>query len=112
MLTAVVVREFRDYAEPGPNQVVVDECSADGRRVVVNGTIENLDDRAHDYEIVIDLLDDDAQLERRHVEVRDVAAGAVAEWGTSAFVDAVDEASIVCDVAGVNGPFPFGLTQP
>jgi hypothetical protein len=112
LLTAVAVREFRDYAEPGPTEVLVDECIADGRRAVVSGTIANLDDRSHDYEIVIDLLDDDASLERRHVTVRDVAPGTIAEWDTSAFIDATAETSLVCDIAGVNGPFPFGLTQP
>lgn len=112
VLTGVVMREVREYTEPGPNEVIVGDCGTVGRRVQVTGTIENLDDRRHDYVIVVDLFDHGGRFDRRHITVRDVEPGDPVEWTSSEFVDDdIDDTSITCEVAHVNGPFPFGVTD-
>ncbi|MGZ4807483.1 MAG: DUF4190 domain-containing protein, partial [Ilumatobacteraceae bacterium] len=53
--TRVVLRELRDFVEPGPHEVFVSQpCTIAGGRASIHGTIHNLDDRDHDYRIVVE----------------------------------------------------------
>jgi hypothetical protein len=107
--TQAVVREFRDFIEPGPHELVVDQpCTLDQGRATVNGTIRNLDDREHDYRIFVDFDDNDGASESSTVAVRNVAAGETAPWSSSV---GFDGDTVECTVSDVFGPVPFGIDQ-
>jgi hypothetical protein len=106
--TKAVVREFRDFIEPGPHELFVEQpCALDNGRATVNGTIRNLDNEGHDYRIFIDFNgpDDDAS---STVPVHDVAAGETAPWTSSV---SFDGSSVECKVTDVFGPVPFDVDQ-
>ncbi len=83
-LTKAVVREFRDFIEPGPHELVVEQpCTVAGGRATLNGTIRNVDDHGHDYRIVVEFTSSESTGSST-VTVPDVAAGAMADWSASA----------------------------
>ena len=71
--TKTVVHEIRDFIEPGPHEVVIDTCTADGGRATVHGTIRNIDTLAHDYRIVVE-VDNGSSTANVTVPVPEVAA--------------------------------------
>jgi Protein of unknown function (DUF2510) len=110
--TRATVREFEAYSDPGPVDAEVTTCTADSSRVTVGGTVDNLDDRRHDYVIVVQVVDGDDDRETLHITVDDVAAGGLRSWTITRFVDDLDSDSLRCALLRVNGPYPFGFPQP
>lgn len=107
--TKAVVRELREYVEPGPHELVVDQpCTLDRGRVTFTGSIRNLDDHTHDYRIVVDFIGIDEQVASDTVSVDNVGAGQTAPWSSSV---EFDESSVDCKVTDVFGPPPFDLEQ-
>lgn len=130
VLTAKTIDEFDAYTNPGPVDIVIDLCEQRGVRLVVEGTITNLDDTIHDYDIAIRVMRGARKIDLVHRAVRDVPAGAASTWATSTIVGSeatagngtiadgtiadgtAGEATVAdyrCEVFAVNGPFPFGL---
>lgn len=109
LLTGALLREVREYTEPGPVDVVVETCVVDGRAMRTSGTIENLDDRTHDYSIVIEVVDGGDVVDRDNVPVDGVAAGEVRRWEHLILTRRTIPTDSDCDIFAVNGPFPFGL---
>ena len=109
VLTGALLREVSEYTEPGPVDVEIVSCSAEGRSVRMTGTIENLDDETHDYSIVVEVLDDGDLIERDSTEVTGVAAGEVRDWERLVLTRGDTPAVPQCEIFAVNGPFPFGL---
>jgi Domain of unknown function (DUF4190)/Protein of unknown function (DUF2510) len=111
MLTGMLLREVRDYTEPGPVDVEITSCVAEGRTVRVNGTLENLDDETRDYSLVVEVVDGDGGqvVERDSVEILEVVAGELREWERLVLTRADTPQSPECNIFAVNGPFPFGL---
>ena len=108
-LTRAVIREFRDFIEPGPHELVVDQpCTLDNGQATVTGTIRNLDDREHDYRIFIDFDDNGDESRSSTVAVRDVSPGETAPWSSSV---PFAGATVECSVTDVFGPPPFGIDQ-
>jgi len=109
ILTGMFVRELTRFTEPGPVDAEITSCSADGPAVRAAGTIENLDDEAHDYTIVLEVYDGRDLVDRVDVAVEDVAPGEVRDWDRTIVTrgDTPDEPT--CEIFAVNGPFPFGL---
>ena len=107
--TKAVVRELREYVEPGPHELSVDQpCTLDDGRVTFTGSIRNLDDHTHDYRIVVDFIGIDQEVASDTVVVSDVGADQTAPWSSSV---EFDESSVVCKVTDVFGPPPFDLEQ-
>jgi hypothetical protein len=104
--TKALVRELREYAEPGPHELIVDQpCTLDQGTVTFAGSIRNLDDRAHDYRIVVDFIGiGEHVVASDTVAVADVGAGQTAPWSSSV---PFDESSVECAVTDVFGPPPF-----
>lgn len=104
--TRSVVREFRDFAEPGPNELVVDRpCVVANGEATLNGRIHNLDARAHAYRIVVDFDDGNGDRKLATARVRGVEPGATADWTASA---PIKGNAAKCNVSDVSGPLPFG----
>ena len=107
--TRAVVREFRDFIEPGPHELFVEEpCALDNGRATLNGTIRNLDDRSHDYRIFVEFDNDDDESRSSTVAVRDVSPGETAGWSSSIPFNGT---TVECTVTDVFGPPPFGIDQ-
>jgi hypothetical protein len=109
--TRAVVREFRDFVEPGPHELFVEQpCTLVDGRATLNGTIRNLDDHEHDYRIFVDFDDPGAGADSRSdtVPVRNVGAGETEPWSSSVNFDG---SSVECTVTDVFGPVPFGFDQ-
>jgi hypothetical protein len=107
--TRSVVRELREFVEPGPHELSVDQpCTLDDGLWIFNGTIRNLDDHTHDYRIVVDFVGIDEQVAADTVAVADVGAGETKAWSSSV---QFDETSVECTVTDVFGPPPFDLEQ-
>ncbi|MGZ4699878.1 MAG: DUF4190 domain-containing protein [Ilumatobacteraceae bacterium] len=102
--TRVVLRELRDFVEPGPHEVFVSQpCTIAGGRASIHGTIHNLDDRDHDYRIVVE-FSTSSETKSSTAAVRNVAADATAPWSTS--IDIAGN-TVTCKVTDVFGPMPF-----
>jgi hypothetical protein len=107
--TKATLRELREYVEPGPHELAVDQpCTLDDGSWIFNGTIRNLDDHAHDYRIVVDFVGIDEQVASDTVAVADVDAGQTKPWSSSV---QFDESSVECKVTDVFGPPPFDFEQ-
>ncbi len=104
--TKALVRELRDFVEPGPHELVVDQpCLLDDGRATLHGTITNLDDHNRTYRIVVDFSNDD-ETKSVTVAVADVGPGDQAEWSSSAEIGGT---SAECTVTDVFGPLPFDI---
>jgi hypothetical protein len=102
--TRAVLHELRDFVEPGPHELLISQpCTVAAGRATVHGTIHNLDDRDHDYRIVVEFSTTD-DTESSTATVRNVVADATAPWSTS--VDIAGSA-VTCKVTDVFGPIPF-----
>ena len=107
--TRAVVNEFRDFIEPGPHELTVEQpCTVEDGRATVNGTIRNLDDRQHDYRIFIHFDDSSDESKSSTVAVLDVDPGETASWTDSVEFSG---ATVECKVTDVFGPPPFGIDQ-
>lgn len=109
VLSIAVIREVLDFIEPGPRFVEVRSCVADGRDVLVDGTITNLSDERRDYTVFAEV---DGRTAFAAVEFVD--PDEVVRWEVSL---RTPEALGSCDPDDVevivNGPFPFGVeTDP
>lgn len=109
ILSGMLLREVREYTEPGPVDVEITSCVAEGRAVRMTGTIENLDDEPHDYSIVVEVLDDGDLIERDSTELTDVTAGELRDWERLVLTRGDTPAVPECEIFAVNGPFPFGI---
>jgi hypothetical protein len=107
--TKAVVRELREFTDPGPHELIADQpCIVDDGRVTFTGTIHNLDDHTHDYRIGVEFFGVDERVASDSVAVFDVGAGQTAPWSSSV---QVDESPVDCKVTDVFGPAPFDLDQ-
>jgi uncharacterized protein DUF4190/uncharacterized protein DUF2510 len=107
-LTKAVVREFRNFIEPGPHVLFVEQpCTVDGGRATLDGTIHNVDDHDHDYRIVVQFRSSDST-ESSTVTVLDVGPDATTDWSASAEISGD---TVTCEVVDVFGPLPFGIEQ-
>ncbi|HEY7627042.1 MAG TPA: DUF4190 domain-containing protein [Ilumatobacteraceae bacterium] len=107
--TLYVLDEFRDFIEPGPHQLIVDQpCTVTGARATLHGSIRNLDDHQHDYRIEVEFTSTTDDTKVTTVAVRDVAADGTADWSASATIDG---SSVQCRVRDVFGPFPFDANE-
>jgi len=105
LLTLTVLREFRQYLEPGPHELVADQpCTLTDGRATLRGTIHNLDDHEHDYRVVVEFTPTGSDSSKETVPVSNVAAGATASWSASTQVAGT---SVTCAVTDVFGPLPF-----
>ena len=109
ILTGALLREVTEYTEPGPVDVEITSCVAEGRAVRMSGTIENLDDEVHDYSIVVEVLDDGDVVERDTTELTAVAAGELRDWERLVLTRGDTPSVPECEIFAVNGPFPFGI---
>jgi len=104
-ITRAVVREFREFMEPGPLELTTDQpCTITDGRATLRGTIHNLDDQKHDYRIVVHFAGNTGDSGNNTVLVSDVAGDATASWSASAVVAG---SSVACKVTDVFGPAPF-----
>lgn len=104
--TKALVRELRDFVDPGPHEVFVQQpCTFEDGVATVDGTITNLDDRSHSYRIFVDFRTDD-KTELATVAVDRVAPGDEVPWSAS---EAVVGTSVECAVTDVFGPTPFDI---
>ena len=108
--TKAVVRELREFADPGPHELIVDQpCTVDDGRVTFTGTIRNLDDETHDYRIVVEFFGIDEHESRRTRSLCSMSVpGETAPWSSSV---EFDESSVECKVTDVFGPPPFDFDQ-
>lgn len=105
--TQSIVREVRDFADPGPNELIVEPpCIVINGTASLHGRIHNLDGRAHDYRIVVDFDDGTGFARAGTAVVHDVQPDATAVWTASARVNG---AAAECNVSNVFGPIPFGI---
>jgi len=104
-ITRTVVREFREFIDPGPHELVADQpCTLVDGRATLHGTIHNLDDHAHDYRIVVKFTGSGGDSSDDTETVKGVAVDATAAWSASAVVAGT---SVSCAVTDVFGPLPF-----
>lgn len=109
ILTGNVVREVTRFAEPGPNDVEITSCAADGLAVRAAGTITNLDDVTRDYTIELEVLDGRELVERADVVIDDVEPGDTRSWERTVLTQGRTPTDPECEIFAVNGPYPFGL---
>jgi Protein of unknown function (DUF2510) len=115
ILTVKAVDEFSAYTNPGANEVTIERCETSGARLVIEGTITNLDDTqgandTHDYDIAIEVRRNHTVVDVVHQSVLAVQTQHSMKWSTSMIVPSgTAGATIDCRVFSVNGPFPFGL---
>jgi len=104
-LTRAVVREFREFIEPGPLELIADQpCTLTDGRATMHGTVHNLDDHEHDYRIVVEFKGNDGDSGENTAAVSNVAADATAPWTASV---AIAGSSVTCKVTDVFGGLPF-----
>ena len=109
ILTGNLVREVTRFAEPGPNDVEITSCVADGLAVRAAGTITNLDDAERDYTIELEVFDGREFVARADVIVDDVSPGDTVAWERTVLTQGRTPAEPECEIFAVNGPYPFGL---
>ena len=106
VFTKVLLREVRDYVEPGPRELFVQQpCTLDHGSATLRGTIRNLDDHRRDYRIVVD-FDSGRDTQVGTVPVFDVDPGETVPWTATV---AIDGTSVTCTVNKVYGPLPFDV---
>lgn len=111
-LTVSTLNEFAAYTDPGPTDTSIDSCEASGARVIITGTLTNLDDTVHDYDIGVEVRRGRRLVGVEHQAVVTVDPGETTAWRASMFDDndsGVTSAPLSCEVIEVTGPFPFGL---
>lgn len=105
--TRAVMREVRDFVDPGPHELVVEQpCTIGGGRATLHGTIRNLDDGTHDYRIMVEFNTAADDSKTTTVPVRDVHPGETASWSSSTDIAG---SAVTCAVTDVFGPAPFDV---
>jgi hypothetical protein len=108
--TRVVLRQVNAYLAPGPNQVRIEQCTmSPSTGLAMRGTIENLDTKAHRYEVTIEYRFADNSTDSEIVAVPSVAAGATQEF--TSHITAVRAGGVQCSVTSVYGPAPFSASK-
>lgn len=103
--TKYVLDEISDFVEPGPHELVIDEpCAVTAGQATLGGSIHNLDDREHDYRIVVEFTSTSDDSDLSTVAVRHVSPDQIARWSASRLIDGT---SVECRVTDVYGPLPF-----
>jgi hypothetical protein len=105
-LTRLTIREFEDYTDPGDYLLVEGDCHLEAGVATFDGSITNQDTRTRSYVVRVTYSDRSRVVGSAQVQVVDVAPGERAVWSDDQFVGPID---LRCTVAGVDGPFPFGL---
>ncbi len=107
--TKAVVRELRDFVDPGPHELFVEQpCTIADGRATLRGTIRNLDDRDHDYRLIVEFKSPSDSKKLSTIAVRNVGPGDTADWSSSA---AIIGTSVTCRVTDVFGPAPFDIDK-
>ncbi len=107
--TRAVVRELRDFVDPGPHTLFVEQpCTIADGRATLHGTIRNLDDRNHDYRLIVEFQNPSDDKKLATIAVRDVSPGDTVDWSSSA---AIAGTSVTCRVTDVFGPAPFDIDE-
>lgn len=104
--TRLTIREIENYTNPGRYTVVESSCRLSGGLATFDGSITNLDTRIRSYSVRITYSDRSRVVGTAAISVLDVAPGERVTWRDDQFVGPID---LRCKVAGVDGPFPFGL---
>ena len=102
-LSRIVDRDVTFFNDPGPNEIIVQSCSTDGRRSTLRGTIRNTDDKVHDYRIFVEL--DNALTKPIPV----VTIEGLSPGETAPFVATAEQvgARVTCHINDVLGPAAF-----
>lgn len=108
VLTTNILDRVAASLEPGPYEVVIDECTTDRFSITMRASITNRDDSAHRYEITVHYLVDDEVVAMDTAPLESLEPGATDDFVTiSNFrVDPGDSAECtVADVSGGGGLF-------
>ncbi|MEP7202357.1 MAG: DUF4190 domain-containing protein [Ilumatobacteraceae bacterium] len=109
LFTRAVVHEIRAFVDPGPHELMVETtCSLEGGIATLRGTIQNLDDRMHDYRIAVEFTSPREERELATARVADVKPDETAPWSASAPIVA---SQVTCKVTDVFGPLPFNVND-
>jgi len=110
--TSLVLDAVDDYENPPRYDIDITRCAFGDDSVIVEGSIENLGERASDYRVVVRIPGERTLTSRNAViEIADLGPGETATFserfpGTGG-LDAQGEPG--CPVRDVTGPLPFGL---
>jgi hypothetical protein len=105
--TKATVRELRDFVDPGPHTLFVQQpCTVAGGKATLHGTIRNLDDRDHDYRLIVEFTSTSDSTKLSTTAVRNVGPGDTVDWSSSADISG---SSVTCRVTDVFGPAPFDV---
>lgn len=102
ILSVVVFRAVADFAEPGPYDTDVVDCTLDGRLATVDGTLTNESRIVRDYSLFVTVGKDVDVF-----TIDGVAPGDTVEWSATVRTRAVPDECTPSVV--VQGPFPFGI---
>lgn len=109
--TSILIDEVDEFTNPPRATVDIVDCRVENGALVVEGTIENLGDRASEYRILIDVGGLGLRDRRVVLAVDDVHPGVTYRIDTPirtvGLLDGDD--SPVCEIADITGPLPFGL---
>ena len=102
VLTVLFWRAISDFVEPGPVEITVDSCVAEGGVATAAGTLTNDSASTRSYTLSVE-IDRSSSV----ITVDDVAAGETVDWRVAVNTRT---AEAICDAdVTVNGPFPFGI---
>lgn len=101
--TLTMIDRLDEWLGLGRYDATVVSCTAAGRVVSIDGTVQNLDDHTHDYEVRVDVLDGDALAATDRATVRDVISDGTGTFHLTVFTDSALTAP-QCRVAAVSAP--------
>jgi hypothetical protein len=109
--TRFVLREVNAYLDPGPHgEPRITTCFMSAETGLhMQGTILNLDGKAHRYEISMEYRFSDASTESEVISVPSVPSGGTGEF--TSHLTVVKAGSVTCKVTSVYGPAPFGASS-
>ncbi len=100
-LSFIVAREVRDVIDVGDYRLAEQSCEVSDGQVRYTGSIENRDDRVHDYTLFVNFSSagSDDSLYNSLTTVEDVAPGATRSWSVVRIV----REEVACEVVSVTG---------
>lgn len=104
-LSVEVVREVRNYLDPGPYETTILSCTTVDGLVTFDGTILNQDDVSHDYTVHVRYADGETFLDSDSASVRRVAPLELGRIHSTVFVDR-SITDVTCSIDGVDGFTP------
>jgi Protein of unknown function (DUF2510) len=108
--TRAITNAVDRYIDEPPADVQLERCAAGDGGAVMEGTIENLGDRASDYRIVVRVGLQPSVRRRVVIEVDDVRAGTVESFRATTDLDPLgSRAAVTCEVVDITGPLPLGV---